>query len=73
LYNEGVISSRAEVAEARLCEHGDNVDVWLTHEAAQPTHWKRTSGCTGGVTAVEQVAEGGGRRADGRGQRVDGR
>ena len=48
LYNEGVISSRAEVAEARVCEHGDNVDVWLTHEAAQPTHWKRTSGCTGG-------------------------
>ncbi len=71
LYNEGVISSRAEVAEARLCEHGDNVDVWLTHEAAQPTHWKRTSGCTGGVTAVEQVADGGGQRAEGGGRRVE--
>ncbi|MFH1909193.1 MAG: formate dehydrogenase accessory sulfurtransferase FdhD [Chloroflexota bacterium] len=72
LYNEGVISSRAEVAEARVCEHGDNVDVWLTHEAAQPTHWKRTSGCTGGVTAVEQVADGRWLMADGRWQMADG-
>ncbi|MDI6769706.1 MAG: formate dehydrogenase accessory sulfurtransferase FdhD [Anaerolineales bacterium] len=74
LYNEGVISSRAEVAEARVCEHGDNVDVWLTHEAEQPKHWKRTSGCTGGVTAADsrwQMAEGGGRRAEGGGQRAE--
>jgi len=42
-----------EVADVRLCEHGDNVDVWLTHEAKQPAHWRRTSGCTGGVSAVD--------------------
>ena len=31
LYNEGVIASMKEVADVRLCEHGDNVDVWLDH------------------------------------------
>ncbi len=53
LFNEGVIESMDEVADARLCEHGDNVDVWLTHSAQQPASWRRTSGCTGGVTAVD--------------------
>lgn len=71
LFNEGVVISLDEVADVRLCEHGDNVDVWLTHKAEQPKHWKRTSGCTGGVTAVEQVAEGGGQRTNGGGQRAD--
>jgi len=52
LYNEGVIANMDEVADVRLCEHGDNVDVWLRHNAQQPIHWRRTSGCTGGVTAV---------------------
>jgi FdhD protein len=33
LFNEGVIDSIHEVADVRLCEHGDNVDVWLTHDA----------------------------------------
>lgn len=56
LYNEGVIESMDEVIEARVCEHGDNVDVWLNHAAAQPTAWRRTSGCTGGVTAVDALA-----------------
>ena len=57
LYNEGVIESMAEVADARVCEHGDNVDVWLNHAAEQPTNWRRTSGCTGGVTAVDLLAK----------------
>ena len=57
LYNEGVIDSMAEVADVRLCEHGDNVDVWLNHQAEQPTSWRRTSGCTGGVTAVDLLAK----------------
>jgi len=56
LYNEGVISSMDEVADVRLCEHGDNVDVWLKHTVEQPTSWRRTSGCTGGVTAVDLLA-----------------
>lgn len=40
----------------RLCEHGDNVDVWLNRSVDQPQSWRRTSGCTGGVTAVDLLA-----------------
>jgi FdhD protein len=57
LYNEGIIESMNEVADVRVCEHGDNVDVWLNHAAEQPTSWRRTSGCTGGVTAVDLLAK----------------
>lgn len=57
LYNEGIIKSMDEVADVRVCEHGDNVDVWLHHSAQQPTNWRRTSGCTGGVTAVDLLAK----------------
>jgi FdhD protein len=56
LFNEGVIESMAEVADVRLCEHGDNVDVWINHATQQPRSWRRTSGCTGGVTAVDMLA-----------------
>ncbi len=57
LYNEGILKSMDEVADVRLCEHGDNVDVWLNHTVEQPTNWRRTSGCTGGVTAVDLLAK----------------
>lgn len=56
LYNEGVINGMSEIAEVRACDHGDNVDVWLNRAAAQPKSWRRTSGCTGGVTAVDLLA-----------------
>lgn len=56
LYNEGVIEHLDEVADVRLCEHGDNVDVWLYHAAEPPASWRRTSGCSGGLTAVEVQA-----------------
>ena len=55
LFNEGVIDGMQEVVDVRICEHGDNVDVWLTHEAPKPGSWTRTSGCTGGVTAVASI------------------
>ena len=57
LYNEGIIESMTEVADVRACEHGDNVDVWLTRSVEQPQSWRRTSGCTGGVTAVDLLAK----------------
>lgn len=57
LYNEGIIESMDEVEDARVCEHGDNVDVWLDHNVEQPASWRRTSGCTGGVTAVDLLAK----------------
>ena len=56
LYNEGMIESMEEVEDVRVCEHGDNVDVWLSHAVEQPQSWRRTSGCTGGVTAVDVLA-----------------
>lgn len=57
LYNEGVLNGMDDVADARLCEHGDNVDVWLKFDVEQPVNWRRTSGCTGGVTAVDLLAK----------------
>jgi len=57
LYNEGMIESMDEVENVHMCEHGDNIDVWLNHAVEQPTSWKRTSGCTGGVTAVDLLAK----------------
>jgi FdhD protein len=57
LYNEGIIEEMGEVVDVKVCEHGDNVDVWLDHAAEQPTSWRRTSGCTGGVTAVDLLAK----------------
>lgn len=56
LFNEGLIESRDEIADIRICEHGDNVDVWTTHLVKKPQEWRRTSGCTGGITAVETDA-----------------
>jgi FdhD protein len=56
LYNEGVIDSMGEVEDVRVCEHGDNIDVWLNRSVEQPPSWRRTSGCTGGVTAVDLLA-----------------
>ena len=57
LYNEGIIESMDEVVDVRVCEHGDNVDVWLSRSVSQPVSWRRTSGCTGGVTAVDLLAK----------------
>lgn len=57
LFNEGIIESMDEVENVHLCEHGDNVDVWLNHPADEPNAWRRTSGCTGGVTAVDLLAK----------------
>jgi FdhD protein len=57
LYNEGIIEKMDEIEDVRLCEHGDNVDVWLNRSVEQPTSWRRTSGCTGGITAVDLLAK----------------
>ncbi|MBT3336786.1 MAG: formate dehydrogenase accessory sulfurtransferase FdhD [Anaerolineae bacterium] len=53
LFNEGIVKDFDEVADVRVCEHGDNVDVWLNHAAEKPKKWTRTSGCGGGMTSVE--------------------
>lgn len=53
LFNEGLIQSKGEIASIRVCPTGDNIDVWLSHSLEKPANWRRTSGCTGGVTAAE--------------------
>lgn len=53
LFNEGVIQKREEVVNIDVCRQGCSVDVWLSHAVERPTQWRRTSGCTGGMTTVE--------------------
>jgi FdhD protein len=55
LFNEGIIESSDEVASFHLCSAGDNIDIWLSHQVKKPDLWKRTSGCTGGVTSLESI------------------
>ena len=52
LFNEGVLKSKDEIELVQVCQQGDNVDVWFKHPVDQPKDWRRTSGCTGGATAV---------------------
>ena len=52
LFNEGVIKSKEEIELVKVCPSSDNVDVWLKNPVEQPKQWRRTSGCTGGATAV---------------------
>lgn len=53
LYNEGFIQSREEIADVRVCPGNENIDIWLNRSIERPKLWKRTSGCTGGLTQVE--------------------
>lgn len=57
LFNEGILKNKAEIEVLQVCPQDDNVDIWLNHPVEQPKQWRRTSGCTGGATAVilEQV------------------
>ena len=57
LYNEGIISTMEEIEDVRICEHEDNIDIWLTRSVDEPASWRRTSGCSGGVTAVDLLSE----------------
>lgn len=57
LFNEGMITSMQEIADVRVCQHMDNVDVWTNIPLERPASWRRTSGCTGGQTSVEAEPE----------------
>lgn len=52
LYNERLINSADDIEDVHICSTGDNVDVWLSKKVRQPENWRRTSGCTGGITSV---------------------
>lgn len=53
LFNEGVIQSKDDVLGVHVCKDGTNVDVYLHQSPQLPTHWQRTSGCTGGLTSTQ--------------------
>lgn len=56
LFNEGAFDSIDQVADVHVCDNDDIVDVWLNHNVEKPKEWKRTSGCTGGYTAIDLVS-----------------
>jgi FdhD protein len=55
LFNEGWIQSAAEIEAFSVCASGDIVDVWLNRSLEKPQVWKRTTGCSGGLTSPEPV------------------
>ena len=55
LFNERLIASIDEIASVRVCPTGDNVDLWINHQVEKPALWKKTSGCTGGVTSIAAI------------------
>ncbi|HWQ82975.1 MAG TPA: formate dehydrogenase accessory sulfurtransferase FdhD [Anaerolineales bacterium] len=58
LYNEGFIQGTEDVADVRVCDNQENVDVWLTQAVEKPRQWRRTTGCTGGVTSISTEYKG---------------
>ena len=52
LYNEGLIQTRQDIADIRVCPGSENIDIWLNQSVQKPKHWRRTSGCTGGITSI---------------------
>lgn len=52
LFNEGILKKKEQIDLVQVCPQGDNVDVWLNHPVEAPQQWRRTTGCTGGATAV---------------------
>jgi FdhD protein len=56
LFNEGVIKTVDQIADIHVCDNGDIIDIWLHHKVEKPEEWKRTSGCTGGYTAIDAAS-----------------
>lgn len=53
LFNEGVIDTVDGVVEYHICDNREIIDIWLDRKVEKPKEWKRTSGCTGGYTALD--------------------
>lgn len=56
LYNEGLIQTRQDIADIRVCPGSENIDIWLNQSVQKPKHWRRTSGCTGGITSISDYS-----------------
>jgi FdhD protein len=55
VYNERLIEDYSEVESVYVCDSKENVDIWLSHPVELPKNWRRTSGCTGGQTSVDET------------------
>lgn len=58
LFNEGLIESHADIADIRVCPEEEHIDVWLNRSIQKPDLWRRTSGCTGGLTSQSNAPTG---------------
>ena len=58
LFNEGLIESLADIADIRVCPEEENIDIWLNRSMQKPDLWRRTSGCTGGITSQANAPTG---------------
>lgn len=52
LYNEKVITSYDDIATVYVCPTGESIDIWTNKSVVKPERWRRTSGCTGGITSI---------------------
>lgn len=52
LYNENVITSYDDIASVYVCPTGESIDIWTNISVVKPERWRRTSGCTGGITSI---------------------
>lgn len=57
LFNEAVIQNTDEIVTIQSCKSGENIDVWLDHQAEKPNHWIRNSGCIGGYSSKSGIDE----------------
>jgi len=53
LYNEGMLHEKSEIENIHICKGNEQVDLWLTHEISKPDFWRKTSGCSGGLSSIE--------------------
>lgn len=58
LFNEGILKNMDDLASVRVCPTGENIDVWLNFTVENPQSWRRTSGCTGGLTTQDPNQDG---------------
>jgi len=56
LVNEGFIATSGDIRYLDLRADGQGADIWLDHDPPEPALRIRTSGCTGGMTFHEAMA-----------------
>jgi FdhD protein len=52
LYNEGVLRDASDIVSTHLCDDSTIIDIWLERSVERPKQWRRTTGCSGGLTGI---------------------